>query len=298
MPQNDRHRTRIVPIEFEASEDLKSLPLAERMSIILITNGNVSLILNGKPTILTAPCVMLISQYDSVRLIETIHLDAKIFSFNPVFINSALTFDHLKSNDFFELEDEHDRNMMNMFLKRDEYYEGTIDLSPSTYLRILEWITIIGTEVYAQSDCYWTCRIRRYLLQILYLLDDIYMERETPYVIKHEKSPVDILLEYIHINYSNDISLDDLCKLVHSNRTSLNQKFKEKVDITAMEYLLKHRIKIACETLTHTNLSIAEIAEAVGFKYDTYFIKQFTAKMGLSPTEYRHNFWEERDKRS
>jgi YesN/AraC family two-component response regulator len=65
-----------------------------------------------------------------------------------------------------------------------------------------------------------------------------------------------------------------------------------------MEYLLKHRIKIACETLTHTNLSITEIAEAVGFKYDTYFIKQFTTKMGKTPTEYRHSFWDEKEKRS
>jgi transcriptional regulator GlxA family with amidase domain len=60
-----------------------------------------------------------------------------------------------------------------------------------------------------------------------------------------------------------------------------------------MKYLLRHRIKIACDALTHTNLSLAEIAEAIGFKYDTYFIKQFSAKIGQSPTEYRHSFWQE-----
>ncbi len=297
MPQNDRHRTRIVPIEFETLESLKTLSLAERMSITLITNGKVSLFLNGKSVILTAPCVLLLSQYDTVKQIETAHLAAKTFHFHPVFINSAMTFEHLKANDFIELEDEHDRNMMNLFLKRDEYYEGMMDLPPSTYLRISEWLSIMGTEVSAQSDGYWTCRIRRYLLQTLYLLDDIYMQRETPYVVKHQKSPVDILLEYIHINYSNNISLDDLCRLVHINRTTLNRKFKEKVGYTVMDYLLKHRIKIACETLTHTNLSIAEIAEAVGFQYDTYFIKQFSLKMGQTPTEYRHNSWDEKKKR-
>ncbi|MNC73609.1 Urease operon transcriptional activator [compost metagenome] len=58
-----------------------------------------------------------------------------------------------------------------------------------------------------------------------------------------------------------------------------------------MDYLLRHRIKIACEALTHTNLKISELAEACGFAYDTYFIKQFTNKMGMSPMEYRHSSW-------
>lgn len=290
MPQHDRHRTRIVPIEFEANESLDSLPLDERVSIVLISSGNVSLMLNDKAVTLTAPCAMLISCYDEIKTIEATRLVVKSFSFNPIFMNSALSFEHLKANDFSELEDMHDRNMINLFICRDEYYNGTIDLPANTYLRILEWLTIMGTEVYAQSDGYWTCRIRRYLLQTLYLLDDIYMDRKTPHTVKREKSSIDILLEYIHVNYPNEITLNVLCDLVHLNRTTLNLRFKEQVGFTSMEYLLHHRIKIACEALSHTKLSLVEISEAVGFKYDTYFIKQFTAKMKQSPTEYRQSF--------
>ena len=294
MPQNDRHRERVVPLEFEAYESFENLPLSERVSIILITNGKVSLFLNDKAITLTSPCVMLISQYDTIKMIEATRLAAKSFSFNPIFLNSALTFTRLKENDFIELEDEHDRNMMDLFLKRDEYYDGTIDLPAGTYLRIYEWLAIMGTEVFAQSDGAWTCRIRRYLLQTLYLLDDIYVQRKTPLMIKREKSPIDTLLEYIHVNYSNDISLDNLCDLIHLNRTTLNRKFKEQVGFTAIEYLLHHRIKIACEALSHTNLSLAEIAEATGFRYDTYFIKVFTKREGKTPTEYRQSTWGKR----
>ena len=266
------------------------MPFDEHVSIILISNGSSGLILNEKSVTVKAPCIMLISKYDTIKIAETIRLDAKSFSFNPQFINSVLSFERLKANDFFELEDEHDRNLMNLFLCRDEFYDGIIDLHAKTYLRISEWLAIMGTEVFAQSDGYWTCRIRRYLLQTLYLLEDIFMERKSPKILKREKSQIDVLLEYIHVNYSDDISLNSLCKLVHVNRTSLNRKFKEQVGNTAMEYLLRHRLKIACEALYHTNLSLAEIAEAIGFKYDTYFIKQFTAKMGETPTEYRRKF--------
>jgi len=92
-------------------------------------------------------------------------------------------------------------------------------------------MSIIGTETYVQSDGMWTCRIRSYLLQTLYLIDDIYIEMvkigfgDIP---RYRKEHVEIALEYIHTNYQNDICLDSLCKIVKLNRTSLNRRFKEK----------------------------------------------------------------------
>jgi len=293
MPQNDRNRTRVVPIEFEAHEEFTSLPMSERVTLALITSGKASFILNGKTVTLTAPCMLLLSQYDHLQLTESSRMAAKSFSFKPTFVNSSLSFERLGINDFSEMEDEHDRNMMNLFLSRDAYYDGTIDLPPQTYLRISEWLAIIGTETYAQSDGMWTCRIRRYLLQTLYLLDDIYMNRQMPNTIKREKSPTDIVLEFMHTNYSNEITLNSLCDLIHLNRTSLARKFKIQTGHTPMDYLLSYRLKIASDALTHTNLNLSEIAEATGFKYDTYFIRQFTAKIGESPTEYRQKAWGE-----
>ncbi len=294
MPQNDRHRERIVPIEFNVHETFETQPLAERVTLVLISNGHASFLLNNEAVTLTAPCVMLFSFYDSVKLVEQNRLSAKSFSFNPIFINSALTFEAFKKGSFIELEDQHDKNMLNMFLTRNEAYKGYLDLPPQTYLRISEWLSIMGTETHAQSDGYWTCRIRRYLLQSLYLIDDIYMGLYKKSTTKPEKSPVNVVLEYIHINYQNELTLDDFCKLVHLNRTTLNRKFKEQVDRTVMDYLLFYRIKVACETLSHTNLKLSEIAEATGFKTDTYFIKQFTAKMNMSPTDYRNEIKEKK----
>lgn len=295
MPQNDRYRERVVPIEFESHEKFTQLPSDERVTLTLITNGHASYILNGEAITLSAPCVLLLSCYDTIKLIEENRLSAKSFSFNPQFMNSSLSFEALRENKFTEMEDEHDRNMLSMFLRRDSAYKGYLDMPPKTYLRLSEWIAIMGTETFAQSDGYWTCRIRRYLLQSLYLLDDIYIEQTTKACKKISKSPVNLVLEYIHINYQNELSLQQLCDLVHINRTTLNHNFKAQVCRTVMDYLLFYRIKIACEALSHTNLSLAEIAESTGFKYDTYFIKQFTAKMGMSPTDYRHGEWEKHD---
>ncbi len=286
MPQNDRHRSRVVPIEFNEKEDLTNLPMQERVTLILAIAGKAVLKLNGSIATMIAPSVLCLSQYDNVELIQQTGLTAKSFSFKPVFLNSSLTFEALEVNNFTKLEDEHDRNMLKMFLRRDLNYNGILVIPPNMYVRLFEWMNIIGKETYAQSDGSWTCRIRRYLLQSLYLIDDIYKDGPNT---QRNKSIADYALEYIHTNYQNDITLNSLCDYIHSNRTTLNKKFKDLTGRTTMDYLLHYRLKIACETLAHTNLTLSEIAEACGFKFDTYLIKQFTIKMGTTPTQYRNN---------
>lgn len=290
MPQIDRYRERIVPIEFESHETFESQPLEERMTMVLISNGSGDFILNNEPVILKSPCFILLSPYDTLKLMDSQRLSAKSFSFHPCFVNSSLTFESIRDNHFSQIEDQHDRNMMNLFLGRNQLYKGYVNLPANTYLRISEWMAIMGTETFSQSDGKWTCRIRRYLLQTLYLIDDILSFNEL-LTEKHDKSLVDTCLEYIHVNYPGDITQQTLCDLVHTNRTTLNRRFKEQVGMTAIGYLIYYRVKIACEALSHTNLSIAEISEATGFHYDSYFIRQFTKQMGMTPTAYREMMW-------
>ncbi|WP_232229228.1 helix-turn-helix domain-containing protein [Paenibacillus zanthoxyli] len=75
----------------------------------------------------------------------------------------------------------------------------------------------------------------------------------------------------------------------HLNRMTLNKRFQDRCGKTAIGYLQSHRLKVASELLTHTDMSLSDIAQATGFEYDTYLIKQFNAKKGMSPTMYRRS---------
>lgn len=63
--------------------------------------------------------------------------------------------------------------------------------------------------------------------------------------------------------------------------------------MTIIQYLNNYRTKMAEEALRHTNLNLSEIAVCCGYNYEAYFIKTFTEKTGLTPTEYRKKIWEE-----
>ncbi|MFR4621785.1 MAG: helix-turn-helix domain-containing protein [Lachnospiraceae bacterium] len=43
------------------------------------------------------------------------------------------------------------------------------------------------------------------------------------------------------------------------------------------------------ELLSNTNLKIDDIANQCGFKYGSYFNRQFTKCLGISPSEFRKN---------
>lgn len=210
---------------------------------------------------------------------------AKSFLFHTTFLNSSLTTQALLENQFEKIEDMHDRNLVQPFLRRNEHYTGLLPLNAPSAMQVNTWLSIIGSECLSQSDGRWTCRIRRYLLQILYLLEDEFLLRYEGKSSK--KQPIDHALEYIHSNYNLGLTLDGISKYVGLNRTSLNAHCRQATGMTIIQYLNHYRSKMAEDALRHTNLTLNEIAICCGYNYESYFIKVFTEKHGIAPTEYR-----------
>ena len=70
MPQKDSYQDRMIPIEFESHETFENTILDERMTITLITNGSARFTMNNENITLKAPCIILLSPYDTLKLIE------------------------------------------------------------------------------------------------------------------------------------------------------------------------------------------------------------------------------------
>lgn len=285
-----RDNNRLIPITFNSQETFQDIPLQKYVSLFMVSNGEYEFLLNGKKYKKMAPFFLCLSGNDRLELIHVEkYASAQTFSFSPLFLNSSLTDEALSKNIFSKIEDMHDRNLINMFRRHDEIFSGIVEVDTHSFLQIREWFSIIGGETSMQSDGMWTCRIRRYLLQILYLLEDVYVNKlRNP---DTEKGIVQKAMEYIHTNYNKCIGLQDICMYAGTNRTTLNQKFKEEFSCTAMQYLSQYRIKMAQTALVHTNLTIEEIAVCCGYQYESYFVKAYQKKTGESPTEYRKRNW-------
>ena len=275
MPQIDRYKKRIVNIDFFAIENFKELPYQNRFTIVFVTSGSIKGMLNNLPIAISAPGIICLSQTDEIQVFEREKVSAQSFSFDPDFLS---TIPISKTEDYF-MPNLKIHTGLSLF-QRDSTHTGVPFITAKAFPKLLDWFFIIGTEVFAQSDSLWVCRIKKNLIQMLSLIESLNSE--------NGQSPVDTVLEYIHTNYANKITLDDLTQCAHLNRVSLNKLFHKRCNCTAMSYLLSYRLKVAEELLTHTGMSLNEIARSTGFEYDTYFIKQFTSKKGMSPTSFRN----------
>ncbi len=286
---HDRLRdNRIVLIEYTENETFESFPYAERYTLTLLTQGTIHICYNDASISLHAPAILCTNYGDHLTLEKRSSFHAKSISFHPKFINTALDFRALEKDHFVDIQEEHDRNMMSYFNHKYDR-DGLFSLPANAYLKIDTWWKKITNEIVVQSDMLWTCRIRRFLLQTFYLLDDIYTEQlqlsETT-----KLSPIDKALDYIHTNYMSCIELSDVCNVTGMNRTKLNQDFKSRTGTTVISYLNIYRTEIAKQSLTHTELSLDELAEALGYRYSSYFITQFKKIVGMTPGEYREKY--------
>lgn len=95
------------------------------------------------------------------------------------------------------------------------------------------------------------------------------------------------LISLVNQRYSEPLALKSISKELHTNTAYLGQLFKKELGISFSEYLNNYRMQIAKNILLKTNLSIEEIAIAVGFKEISYFSRKFKQLFNQTPNDYR-----------
>ena len=71
------------------------------------------------------------------------------------------------------------------------------------------------------------------------------------------------------------------------NASSLSHRFKKQMGCNISDYIFTCKMNHACALLRSTDLTIAEIAQKVGYSQYTSFVRQFKRQKGLTPTAYR-----------
>lgn len=92
---------------------------------------------------------------------------------------------------------------------------------------------------------------------------------------------------YMEENYHTEIDLGALSKLTHTNAYHFIHVFKSETGMTPIQYLIRCRMEAAKHYLATTRLPMAEIADKVGYRSETYFQNLFKKATGVSPGRYR-----------
>jgi DNA-binding response OmpR family regulator len=85
-------------------------------------------------------------------------------------------------------------------------------------------------------------------------------------------------------------TVEQLARLVGTNEKRLSRAFRDNLGRTVFEYLRDERLRIAQKLLSSTSLSIASIAEEIGFSSAANFATAFRERFGTPPSSYREEF--------
>lgn len=101
------------------------------------------------------------------------------------------------------------------------------------------------------------------------------------------------LLTYVQSDYDKPITIDTAAALCGYSSSYFMKLFKELTGKSFSQYLKNFRLEMAASLLTESTQNIIEISETTGFHNHSYFTRSFSAKYGVSPSEYRKNHGEQ-----
>jgi AraC family transcriptional regulator len=93
--------------------------------------------------------------------------------------------------------------------------------------------------------------------------------------------------EYVGAHIEKCISLADLAKVAGLSRMHFAAQFRAATGYRPHDYVLHRRIEIAKEMLSNTDLPLAQIALAVGFKEQSYFSTVFKRLTDETPARWK-----------
>jgi len=95
------------------------------------------------------------------------------------------------------------------------------------------------------------------------------------------------IFEFSTQNYNRKISIHEVAAIAGMNATAFCRYFRKKTGKTFADVVNELRISYACKLLRHDNRTIEFVCFETGFNNLSNFNRQFKAKIGKSPSEYR-----------
>ena len=108
------------------------------------------------------------------------------------------------------------------------------------------------------------------------------------YMTKYDSTDLALIIKnLLDDSIEEDFNLDKLCREVNYSKNYVINVFKERYGVTPYKYFTERKIEVSKSYLTHTNVSIGDIAKLLHYADQQYFSTVFKNSQGISPLKYR-----------
>lgn len=104
---------------------------------------------------------------------------------------------------------------------------------------------------------------------------------------KNQHDVTEQVVAYLHQNFVEPLSLESISKRFGYTPQYLSSLFHKQTGMTLQMYLQRLRIEEACRLMEQKSMSVAALAQAVGYTDTKHFSKVFRKHKSVSPREYK-----------
>lgn len=115
-----------------------------------------------------------------------------------------------------------------------------------------------------------------------------YEERSISYDFKHKKEVYEIFLHHLYRNFRKERQIRFYASKMNVSTAYLSRLVKEISGSTINEHVTSLIYKEACNLLSHSDMSIGEIADALSFSDQSALTNFFKMRAGMTPLAYRN----------
>lgn len=163
-------------------------------------------------------------------------------------------------------------------------FAGHLRLPPDE----LERVATLLRELEAESKCYatgGTALVEALFMQLAVRLARGYGAHAS--AAGRRLLAVQRTIRHIEENHADSVDLGGLAQKAGMSLSTFKRAFKAVTGTSPIDYLLQTRLTRACHLLRETDKTVTEAALAAGFNDGNYFARQFRARMGSTPSEWR-----------
>lgn len=137
-----------------------------------------------------------------------------------------------------------------------------------------------GSNIAVHVERHFSHEARKSYEQVTYREDDT--ER-------HNDEDIIQIQLWLHQHHTQAVILADVAKQFGMSLRNFNRRFLAATGKTPLHYLQGLRIEEGRDLLNNSNLSIAEVAEKVGYQDSKHFARLFRDTLGVIPRDYRRS---------
>ena len=267
------------------------LSSTERLKLVFIESSGGFITSQGKDFPLEAPVLLFIPREQEFQLsLSGSKPAAQLIAFHPHYFHADLDWNlALTVGDVTTYHP--DSYLMTPFAPGKHYAQRVLSLDPVNSRLVGNFFTKMQDQLTAQPDGYWTCRGRSYLLQLLILATQLFesgfgCQPQLP----SDKIKAEAVKSFLQENISRKIRIDQIAAHFGSNRTGIQELFRNETGTTIMQYLISLRIQSTEILLRNTGLTLDEIACRTGLVDASTLTRTFKKQNRMSPGEYRKSF--------